>query len=164
MRNSKYFKVASFTKVLYFLFRKPFLMRLPLKTEYACQVLAQLARTYAEDRVRQVEELAKLEELSPNYLVQILTKLRQAGLVISRRGKNGGYLLARHPDEISLAEIAIAMEGGDLIEASPGNGGASAKAVHDAWVRANDALHASCEGISLSELIPEDSDAGDWVI
>ena len=139
-------------------------MRLPLKTEYACQVLAQLARTYAEDRVRQVEELAKLEELSPNYLVQILTKLRQAGLVISRRGKNGGYLLARHPDEISLAEIAIAMEGGDLIEASPGNGGASAQAVHEAWVRANAALHASCEGISLSELVPEDGDAGDWVI
>ncbi|MDA7926402.1 Rrf2 family transcriptional regulator [Verrucomicrobiales bacterium] len=139
-------------------------MRLPLKTEYACQVLAQLARTYSDEKIRQVEEMAKLEELSPNYLVQILTKLRQAGIVISRRGKNGGYLLARHPDEINLAEIAIAMEGGDLIEASPGNGGASAQSVRDAWVRANAALHASCKEILLSELVPDESDAGDWMI
>ena len=78
-------------------------MRLPLKTEYACQVLAQLASTYAAGDVRQVEDLATAEALSPNYLVQILTTLRQAGLVISRRGKNGGYLLARHPGNITLA-------------------------------------------------------------
>ena len=69
-------------------------MRLPLKTEYACQMLAQLALTYSEEGVRQVEDLAAAENLSPNYSVQILTTLRQAGLVISRRGKNGGYLLA----------------------------------------------------------------------
>ena len=84
-------------------------MRLPLKTEYACQVLAQLASTYAVGEVRQVEELAAAEGLSPNYLVQILTTLRGAGLVISRRGKYGGYLLARHPETITLAEIAAAM-------------------------------------------------------
>lgn len=139
-------------------------MRLPVKIEYACQVLAQLARTYAEENVRQVEELAKLENLSPNYLVQILTKLRQSGLVLSRRGKNGGYLLARHPDEITLAQIAVAMEGGALIESNPGNGGESAKAVNDAWEQANAALHASCESISLSQLILDDDEAGDWVI
>ena len=44
--------------------------------------------------------------------MQILTTLRQTGLVISRRGKNGGYLLARPPGEITLADIAMAMEGG----------------------------------------------------
>ena len=115
-------------------------MRLPLKTEYACQVLAQLASTYAAGDVRQVEDLATAEALSPNYLVQILTTLRQAGLVISRRGKNGGYLLARHPGNITLAEIATAMEGGSLIESSPGNGGKSAEMVRAAWVQVNEAM------------------------
>ena len=142
-------------------------MRLPLKTEYACQVLAQLALTYAKDRVRQVEDLASAEGLSANYSVQILTTLRQAGLVISRRGKNGGYLLARHPDEITLAEIANAMEGESLIESSPGNEGMSAATVQNAWQRVNDAVLESCREITLSELIPEietEPTVQDWVI
>lgn len=141
-------------------------MRLPLKTEYACQVLAQLASRHASGEVRQVEELAAAERLSPNYLVQILTALRQAGLVISRRGKNGGYLLARDPAEISLAEIALAMEGGALIESSPGNGGESAGRVHEAWVRANEALTRSCAEIPLTDLIPppREAESVDWVI
>mgnify|MGYP003634091783 CR=1 FL=1 len=139
-------------------------MRLPLKTEYACQVLAQLALTYSEENVRQVEDLATVERLSPNYSVQILTSLRQAGLVISRRGKNGGYLLAKHPDEITLADIAMAMEGGSVIESSPGNGGMSAANVHAAWVRVNEAMLESCREIKLTELIANSGDEVDWVI
>tara|TARA_R110002096_G_scaffold85802_13_gene197888 strand:+ start:106 stop:522 length:417 start_codon:yes stop_codon:yes gene_type:complete len=138
-------------------------MRLPLKTEYACQVLAQLALTYSSGEVRQVEDLASAEGLSPNYSVQILTALRQAGIVISRRGKNGGYLLAKHPDEITLADIAIAMEGGSVIESSPGNGGMSAANVHSAWVRVSEAMLESCREIKLSELVADTDDA-DWVI
>ncbi|MEX2577601.1 MAG: Rrf2 family transcriptional regulator [Verrucomicrobiales bacterium] len=141
-------------------------MRLPLKTEYACQVLAQLALTYSTEAVRQVEDLAAKEALSPNYLVQILTALRQAGLVVSRRGKNGGYLLARHPDEITLDEIAIAMEGDRLVESSPGNGGMSAGSVHAAWLKVNEGMMDSCREIKLSELLPAPSEnpGGDWMI
>lgn len=140
-------------------------MRLPLKTEYACQVLAQLASQYASGEVRQVEELAAAERLSANYLVQILTALRQAGLVISRRGKHGGYLLARDPGTISLADIALAMEGGALIESSPGNGGESAERVREAWVRANEELMARCAGIALTDLVPPPrGEAVDWMI
>jgi DNA-binding IscR family transcriptional regulator len=92
--------------------------------------------------------------------------LRQTGLVISRRGKNGGYLLARPPGEITLADIAMAMEGGSLIESSPGNGGASAGRVHEAWMRANEAILQSCAGIPLTDLIPPlpEGEAADWVI
>jgi Rrf2 family protein len=139
-------------------------MRLPLKTEYACQILAQLASTYAEEGVRQVEDLAVAENLSPNYSVQILTVLRQSGLVISRRGKNGGYLLAKHPDEITLADIALAMEGGSIIESSPGNEGMSAGNVHAAWVRVNEALLENCREIKLSELVAGSEDDSDWMI
>ena len=140
-------------------------MRLPLKTEYACQVMAQLALTYSKDDVRQVEDLAGKEGLSPNYSVQILTALRQAGLVISRRGKNGGYQLARHPDEITLAEIAAALEGEPLVESSPGNGGMSAGPVHEAWLRVNEAMMNCCREIRLSELVAEEAEqVGDWVI
>lgn len=141
-------------------------MRLPLKTEYACQVLAQLALTYSKEGVRQADDLAAKEGLSANYLLQILTSLRQAGLVISRRGKNGGYLLARSPEEITLAEIAMAMEGERLIESSPGNGGMSAESVQAAWEKVDAGLMAACGEITLAELAPksEEEVAADWVI
>lgn len=141
-------------------------MRLPLKTEYACQVLAQLASSYTAERVRQVEELAAAEKLSPNYLVQILTTLRKSGLVVSRRGKYGGYLLSRPPEEITLAEIALAMEGGALVESSPGNGGASAGKVREAWLEVDRSLREVCGRVLLSELAPDPvgGQAGDWVI
>lgn len=143
-------------------------MRLPLKTEYACQVMAQLARFHGDGGVRTVEELAEAEGLSPNYLVQILTQLRPAGLVISKRGKYGGYLLAREPESITLAEIAQAMEGPHLIWTSPGNGGMSAQRVRDAWKRANGDLYTALNEISLAELVPDSgtnpSGPADWVI
>lgn len=146
-------------------------MRLPLKTEYACQVMAQLARNHDSGEVQRVEELARAEGLSPNYLVQILTQLKPAGLVMSKRGKYGGYLLARDPETITLGEIARAMEGPDLIWTSPGNGGHSSAKVRAAWQQANQDLDAALEQIPLSALVPEpvdpDPDATsstDWVI
>ncbi len=141
-------------------------MRLPLKTQYACQVMAQLAKTHGDEGVRRVEELAVAESLSANYLVQILTKLRPAGLVISKRGKQGGYRLARDPESITLAEIACAMEGEPLIETGPGNDGMSSAKVGAAWARANEVLFEALDGIALSELIADDraGRAEDWVI
>ena len=142
-------------------------MRLPLKTEYACQVMAQLAKTYATGEVRRVEELAGAEGLSPNYLVQILTQLRPTGLVVSKRGKNGGYLLGRAPETIFLDEIAGAMEGETLIETSNGAIGMSSEKVNLAWARANQQLKSTLGEICLTELIPDDADphsAQDWVI
>jgi Rrf2 family protein len=138
-------------------------MRLALKTEYACQVLAQLARSFGSETVRQVDDLARAEALSPNYLVQILTGLRGAGLVVSRRGKHGGYLLARHPGEITLAEIVAAMEGERLVESSPGNGGQSAASVREIWQRVDQAALRECRGIVLSDMITDEA-TGDWMI
>ncbi len=142
-------------------------MRLPLKTEYACQVMAQLAKTHSSGEVRRVEELAAAEGLSANYLVQILTQLRPAGLVVSKRGKNGGYQLGREPESITLAEIVSAMEGEVLIETSNGSAGMSSEKVNRAWAKANRELQAVLAGIHLAELIPDDSEpksAQDWVI
>lgn len=145
-------------------------MRLPLRLEYACQILAQLARDGGSGGrgggLRQVEELAAAEGISANYSVQILTSLRQAGLVLSQRGKRGGYRLAKAPEEITLAEIAAAMGEAPLLESSGGNEGASATAVREAWRRVEQAALACCEEIRLSELAPPPAaePGGDWVI
>ena len=137
-------------------------MRLPLKLEYACRVLVQLARTYDRGEVRRADELAEAEAVSPNYLVQILNELRPAGLVESKRGKHGGYLLARRPEEISLLDIARALEG-RLLELNDPEGGQSGPVAAMAWADVFRTLEKSLSEWTLADLL-SDGNSADWVI
>ena len=138
-------------------------MRLPVKLEYAFQVMAQLAITEPLGAVRRIDDLASAEQISSNYLVQILNELRSAGLVESRRGKNGGYLLARAPSEITLADIAQAIEGQHLLETSTGTGGESSELTIAFWKQADECLRNLLANTSLDALVPT-IDSADWVI
>lgn len=104
-------------------------MKLSLKVEYACQVLAQLGYSVNTPELPHIDDLAKAESIPSNYLVQILNELRTAGLITSRRGKQGGYALARAPGEISLYDIMQAVEGNILAHSHPGKGQSSDRAV-----------------------------------
>lgn len=107
-------------------------MKLSLKVEYACQVLAQLARTYGNPQLPHIEELATKEAVPPNYLVQILNELRTGGLIISKRGKLGGYALARDPKDITLFDIVCAVEGA-LLEFPAEAAGENAPRTKQIW-------------------------------
>ncbi|NBD37367.1 MAG: Rrf2 family transcriptional regulator [Verrucomicrobia bacterium] len=107
-------------------------MKLSLKMQYACQVLGQLGYSYGSPDLPHIEELAKAEAVPSNYLVQILNELRTAGLITSRRGKQGGYALARAPEEISLYEVMTAVEG-EILAHSQGGKGASAARAEGVW-------------------------------
>jgi Rrf2 family iron-sulfur cluster assembly transcriptional regulator len=72
-----------------------------------------------------VAEVAKRTGLPQPYLEQILLSLKGAGLVRSKRGAGGGYVLARDPSQINLAQIVSAVDGpiavGDFIEPHEGD-------------------------------------------
>lgn len=107
-------------------------MKIPLKLEYACRVMIQLKTTFTTGEVRRVEELAEREKVSPNYLVQILNDLRTAGLVESRRGKRGGYLLVKDPEKVTLWDIVAASEG-SLLQSNGAPEGESGIATARLW-------------------------------
>jgi Rrf2 family transcriptional regulator, cysteine metabolism repressor len=90
-------------------------MKLSVKVDYACRVLAQLGRMHDTDELAHIEELARIEGVPANYLVQILSELRNGGVITSRRGKQGGYALARAPEAITLWEVVRLIEG-DVLE------------------------------------------------
>jgi Rrf2 family protein len=56
-------------------------------------------------------QIAEAEELSADYIEQIMVRLKASGLVISHRGRNGGFSIARDPKQISMADILMAVEG-----------------------------------------------------
>ena len=107
-------------------------MKLSLKVEYACQVLAQLGHRVQAVELPHIDDLANAEAIPSNYLVQILNELRTAGLIISKRGKQGGYALARSPAKISFYDIMKAVEG-DVLAHSPEGKGSSSKNTSKVW-------------------------------
>ena len=128
-------------------------VKLSVKVDYACRVLAQLAKNYGEQRLGHIEELARIEAVPANYLVQILTELRNGGLIISRRGKHGGYLLARPPEKITLYDIVTLIEG-DHLELGGNADGQSGKRVQQVWRDVRATLEAKYRSTTLDMLVP----------
>jgi Rrf2 family cysteine metabolism transcriptional repressor len=85
-------------------------MRLSKKTEYALRALIYAAR-HPEGTTFQIKELAERNGIPKKFLELILLELKNAGIVQSRRGVGGGYLLALRPEAIRSSEIIEAVEG-----------------------------------------------------
>jgi Rrf2 family protein len=80
------------------------------KTRYALRALLYLAEA-EPGRSVQVADIAATQQVPRKYLELILLDLKKAGMVTSRRGPGGGYVLARKPAEISFAEVIRLMDG-----------------------------------------------------
>jgi Rrf2 family cysteine metabolism transcriptional repressor len=88
-------------------------MMFSTRAEYGVRVMVELARRGAdgERECVSLSEIADGDGLPLAYLEHLAARLRKAGLVESRRGARGGYLLARPAEEISMAEVVEALEG-----------------------------------------------------
>jgi Rrf2 family transcriptional regulator, cysteine metabolism repressor len=85
-------------------------MMFSTKAEYGVRVMVELARQSGEDPIP-LAEIAANGGLPLAYLEHLVARLRKAGLVDSRRGSRGGYMLARPAGEITMAEVVEALEG-----------------------------------------------------
>lgn len=126
-------------------------MKLTVKLEYACRALAQLAKRYGRGDVSRIDELAGVEEAPAKYLAQILGELRNGGLVESRRGKQGGYQLARAPDTITLYDV-IALVEGDIFSEVSKSSGESGEAVARVWNELQRISQEHARSITLADL------------
>lgn len=84
-------------------------MKFSAQTEYGLKAMVNLARREGESR--SIKIIAQEEMVSVKYLERILNILRKDGLVESFKGSNGGYALRKPASRISVADIAIALEG-----------------------------------------------------
>ncbi|MHB8731556.1 MAG: RrF2 family transcriptional regulator [bacterium] len=85
-------------------------MKVSTRAEYGIRALIDLAQHYGEGPV-QSHEIARRQGLPEPYLNQLLTTLRRAGLVQSKRGPSGGHMLARSPEGVTIGEAFLALEG-----------------------------------------------------
>jgi Rrf2 family protein len=131
-------------------------MRITAKADYAVRAVAELAAAESEGVPVKGEQLAAAQGIPQNFLENILTELRRAGIVRTRRGADGGYFLARPAAEINVAEVLRAVEGplaavqGTRPEALSYSGAAAS--LPEVWVALRASLREVLEQVSLQDL------------
>jgi len=85
-------------------------MNISVKGEYALQAIFDLAANPGKDPIK-ISGIASRQKIPQKFLELILASLKQGGFVESRRGAEGGYLLARQPDTLSVGEVLRYVEG-----------------------------------------------------
>src|SRR5438128_11801907 len=86
-------------------------MKVSTRVHYGLRAMTELARSYGDQRLLSLSEIARNEALPLAYLEQLVGELRRAGLVEGTRGVRGGYRLAREPQLIAVGEVYRVLEG-----------------------------------------------------
>jgi len=131
-------------------------VRVSARTDYALRALLELAAAAPDGQLR-AETIARAQGMPPKYLENLLADLRRARLVVSQRGKEGGYRLARSARDIRLADVIRAMEGPlagvrDLAPEDVAYGGA-ATTLRDAWIALRASMRAVLEVTTLADIV-----------
>lgn len=84
-------------------------MRLSTKSRYGLRAMFDIAYNCGSEPA-QIQDISRRQQISPRYLEQIFQNLKRTGLLKSKRGPQGGYVLARKPAEITVLEILNATE------------------------------------------------------
>ena len=130
-------------------------MQVSARVDYGTRALAELASR--PDQLVTSEELAELQGIPVKFLEGILTQLRRAGLVVSKRGAEGGYRLARPAAEIAVADVFRALDGpiaavrGQAPEDMDYPG--AAEHLRDVWVATRAALRTVLEQVTLADVV-----------
>ena len=127
-------------------------VRLSVKTDYAARAVLELAKQPVNGQACKVEELALASGTSANFLVQILIDLKSAQIVVSVRGKQGGYRLAKIPEEITLGDVWRAVDG-QVLDTPALEDENCPEVLQDAWVQIRDSVNRESDEINFAQLL-----------
>ncbi|MCA5894247.1 Rrf2 family transcriptional regulator [Isoptericola sp. NEAU-Y5] len=130
-------------------------MRISAKADYAVRASAELAASTDAGPVP-AEALARAQQIPHRFLEAILSDLRREGIVASRRGAGGGYVLARPADKVTVADVVRAVDGPlvfvrDVRPSDLEYEGAAASLLH-VWVALRVNVRAVLEQVTLADL------------
>ena len=134
-------------------------MRITAKADYAVRAAVELAAAEPQGDPVKGEHLAQAQGIPLKFLENILTELRRAGLVRTRRGAEGGYQLARPAKEITVADVLRAVEGPlaavQGIQPQDLRYGGAASHLPEVWVALRAGLRSVLEKVTLADIANE---------
>lgn len=128
-------------------------MNISSRCEYACRAIVELAHRGGQEATEPMTatEIAERRGIPEKYLVHILLQMKRAGLVRSVRGSQGGYLLARSPDDITLFDVVCAIDG-PILDPLPLQDSAG-EDLRPAWRQAAKAIEAAMRDITIRDIL-----------
>lgn len=134
-------------------------MKISTKGRYGLRAMLDLAANYSGEQVS-VKSIAERQDISENYLEQVFSALRKAGLVKSVKGAQGGYVLTDVPSKIKLSNILKALEGEISvveIDGQPTSKTNKAEKViaELVWDKINECINSILGSLSLEDLLDE---------
>ena len=131
-------------------------MKVSTRVEYGMLALTDIALHSENGSSVSAPDIAERQGISQKYLEQILTHLKQAGLIRAQKGLRGGYALTRPAGKIRLSEILNALDNSILEETGTGNSGTLRDAVNAClWQKMNRTMVDFAEGKTLSEFLTD---------
>lgn len=141
------------------------MLRLSKLADYGCQVMTYMAR---DEAVHSASEVAAALGMAPATISKILKMLAKQDLVVSVLGAKGGYGLARHPEQISVAEIICAMDGPISITECSSDSACTRESLCSTrgnWQGINRIIQDALEKVSLAEMIkPKPTDPRHYIV
>ena len=127
-------------------------MNISVKGEYALQAIFDLASQPGREPVK-ISEIARRQQIPQKFLELILASLKQGGFVESRRGAEGGYLLAKRPESITVGDVLRFVEGRQEERSRLRRQVGSP--LSDLWERVDDAINSVLDSATFAQLVRE---------
>jgi Rrf2 family cysteine metabolism transcriptional repressor len=127
-------------------------VNISVKGEYALQAIFDLASQPGREPVK-ISEIARRQQIPQKFLELILASLKQGGFVESRRGAEGGYLLAKRPESITVGDVLRFVEGRQEERSRLRRQVGSP--LSDLWERVDDAINSVLDSATFAQLVRE---------
>ena len=134
-------------------------MKVSAKDEYACFAVLELSLNYDPDTPIRVQQIAERQNIPAKFLFQIMQVLKRVDLVRSKRGTEGGYVLARPPGQITVGDVIrsvsgplvqlTCMESGDFTEACEREATCQFKPI---WAEVDAAIASVLDNVTFEQL------------